>query len=61
MWDLAILQQARARDLLRDAEQERLARAIPRKRLLLLLHTGILRKPHFRQIALRALRLAFAD
>jgi len=62
MWDIAILQQTRAPDLMRDAEHERLARTAPRQRLLLLLpRTGTLRKPTIRQMALRALRLAFAE
>ena len=62
MWDIAIFQQTRAQDLMRDAEHERLARTVPRQRLLLLLpRTGILRTLTIGQRTLRALRLAFAE
>ena len=60
MWDIAIFQQTRAQDLMRDAEHERLARTVPRQRLLLP-RTGILRTLTIGQRTLRALRLAFAE
>ncbi len=61
MWDLKYLQEARAQDLMREAERHRAAQAVTRKRITLLIRRSArVYRPSLLWRALYMLRFAFS-